>query len=120
LLRPDPSLVQVSAIVTGKAASSPSIYKTAISEGVSQGEAEKARQDMARKDWQLLRRLNEGNSHINIKEGAQFTATEVLFNSRVMGRLLDILVADSLPHEDEWSYARQPLVRAQLRSIFPR
>jgi len=112
--------VQVSAIVAGNAASSPSVYKTAISEDVSQDEAEKARLDMARKARQFLRHLNERNSHINIKEGGQLSATEVLLNIRVMGRLPDILVADSLPRKDEWSYAWQPLVRAQLRSFVPR
>jgi len=112
--------VQVSAIVAGNAASSPSVYKTAISDDVSQDEAEKAGLDMAGKARQLLRHLNEKNSHINIKAGGQLIATEVLLNIRVMGRLLDMLVVDSLPHEDEWSYAWQPLVRAQLPSIVPR
>lgn len=81
------------------------LYKTAISKDVSQGKAEQARQDMVRKARHLLRHLNERNSHINIKEGGQLTSTEVLLNFRVMGRLLDILVSDALPHEDEWSYA---------------
>jgi hypothetical protein len=81
------------------------LYKTAISKDVSQGKAEKARQqDMVRKPRHLLQHLSERNWHIILKEGGQLTVTDALLNIRVTGCLLDILEADALPHEDEWSY----------------
>jgi hypothetical protein len=80
------------------------LYKVAISKKVSQGKAEQARQDMIRKARHILRHLNERNAQLSVKEGAQLTPTEVLLNIKVMGRVLDIMMQDVLPHEDEWSY----------------
>lgn len=80
------------------------LYKVAISKSVAQGKAEQARQDMIKKARHILRHLNERNSQLGVKEGAQLTPTEVLLNIKVMGRVLDIMMRDVLPHEDEWSY----------------
>jgi hypothetical protein len=92
------------ATVTKEMAELDALYQTAISKNVSQGEAEQARQKMVRLSRHLLQHLNERNGSINIKEGAALSPTEVLLNIRVMGRVLDILVADTLPHQDDWSY----------------
>jgi hypothetical protein len=92
------------ATVTKEMAELDTLYNTAISRKVSQGEAEQARQKMVKLSRHLLQHLNERNASINIKEGAALSPTEILLNIRVMGRVLDILVADTLPHEDDWSY----------------
>ena len=80
------------------------LYKTAISKKVPQGEAERARQKMVKLSRHLLRHLNERNASVDIKGGDELSSTEILLNVRVMGSLLDVLVLDALPHEDEWSY----------------
>ena len=92
------------ATVTKEMAELDALYQTAMSKDVSQGEAEQARQKMLKLSRHLLQHLNERNASINIKEGAALSPTEVLLNIRVMGRVLDILVADTLPHQDDWSY----------------
>ena len=81
------------------------LYKTAVSKKVPQGEAEQARQDMVKLSRHMLRHLNERNALVDVKGGDELSSTEILLNIRVMGRLLDVLVADALPHEDDWSYA---------------
>jgi len=80
------------------------LYKTAVSKKVPQGEAEKARQEMVKLSRHMLRHLNARNASVDIKGGDALSSTEILLNIRVMGRLLDVLVADTLPHEDDWSY----------------
>ena len=52
----------------------------------------------------LLQHLNERSASIDLDEGDTLSSAEILLNIRVMGRLLDVLVADALPHEDDWSY----------------
>jgi hypothetical protein len=93
-----------SATVTKEMNELEALYKTAVSKKVSQGEAEQARQKMVKLSRHLLRHLNERNASADIKGGDALSSTEILLNIRVMGRLLDILVADALPHEDDWSY----------------
>ena len=80
------------------------LYRTANSKKVTQGEAEQARQTMVKLSRHLLRHLNERSASIDLVEGDTLSSAEILLNIRVMGRLLDVLVADALPHEDDWSY----------------
>ena len=80
------------------------LYRTATSKKVTQGEAEQARQKMVKLSRHLLRHLNERSASIDLEEGDTLSSAEILLNIRVMGRLLDVLVADALPHEDDWSY----------------
>ena len=80
------------------------LYRTTNSKKVTQGEAEQARQKMVKLSRHLLRHLNERSASIDLEEGDTLSSAEILLNIRVMGRLLDVLVADALPHEDDWSY----------------
>ena len=80
------------------------LYRTATSKKITQGEAEQARQKMVKLSRHLLQHLNERSASLNLEEGDTLSSTEILLNIRVMGRLLDVLVADALPHEDDWSY----------------
>jgi len=50
-----------------------------------------------------LRRILIGNWP-DIKQGAQLSATEMLVNTHVMVVMLDLLVGETLPHDDEWEY----------------
>jgi len=81
-----------------------SLYRTATSKKITQGEAEQARQNMFKLSRHLLQHINERSASIDLDEGDTLSSAEILLNMRVTGRLLDVLVADALPHEDDWSY----------------
>ena len=70
----------------------------------SQGDVEKAKQKAFKTAREMLRLIDNRLHKLDIKQGAQLSATEMLVNTHVMVVMLDLLVGETLPHEDEWEY----------------
>ena len=70
----------------------------------SQGDVEKAKQKAFKTAREMLRLIDNRLHKLDIKQGAQLSATEMLVNTHVMVVMLDLLVGETLPHDDEWEY----------------
>ncbi len=70
----------------------------------SQGEVEKAKEKAYKTAREMLRIIDDRLHKLNIKEGAQLSPTEMVINTHVMVVMLDLLVGETLPHKDDWSY----------------
>jgi len=70
----------------------------------SQGDIEKAKQKAFKTAHEMLTMIDNRLHSLDIKQGAQLSPTELLVNTHVMVVMLDLLVGESMPHQDEWSY----------------
>ena len=70
----------------------------------SQVDIEKAKQKAFKTAHEMLTMIDNRLHSLDIKQGAQLSPTELLVNTHVMVVMLDLLVGESMPHQDEWSY----------------
>ena len=71
---------------------------------MSQGEVEIAKQKAFKTAREMLLIIDNRLHKLDIKQGAQLSATEILVNTHVMVVMLDLLVGETIPHNDEWEY----------------
>lgn len=71
---------------------------------LSQGEVRAAKQKAFQTAREMLLLIDRRLHTLDPKKGAQLSPTEVLVNTHVMVVVLDLLLGESMAHEDEWQY----------------
>jgi hypothetical protein len=69
-----------------------------------QGEVAAAKQKAFKTAREMLLLIDRRIHTLDPAKGAQLSPTEVLVNTHIMVVVLDLLLSESIPHEDEWQY----------------
>ena len=79
-------------------------HETTKDPRMSQGEVAAAKQKAFKTAREMLLLIDRRLHTLDPKKGAQLSPTEVLVNTHIMVVVLDLLLSESMPHEDEWNY----------------